>query len=162
MPGFRGYQNSLQTSELDELLPVVFDQAHPKGHGSSRPARFSLTEAGRRSLLTRLEPDDNENERVWNGLPGFQWYAAAQRAKIGSQVLATHDSDSTTFGRVPLIVTRTVGTGQSAVHGHRRRMALAKRRRRLVSLSLLGPGRSLDGVPAKHVAGRIDAAVLFT
>ena len=112
MPGFRGYQNSLQTSELDELLPVVFDPAAPKGHGSPRPSRFALTEAGRRSLLTRLEPDDHENERVWNGLPGFQWYAAAQRAKIGSQVLATHDSDSTSYGRVPLIVTRTAGTGK--------------------------------------------------
>jgi hypothetical protein len=112
MPGFRGFENSLQTSELDELLPVVLDQTHPKGYGSSRPARFSLTEAGRRSLLTRLEPEDNENERVWNGLPGFQWYAAAERAKIGAQVLATHDSDSTSFGRVPLIVTRTVGTGK--------------------------------------------------
>jgi hypothetical protein len=112
LPGFRGYQNSLRTSELEELYPVVLDQAHPKGHGATRPARLALTEAGRRSLLTRLEPDDNENERVWNALPGFQWYAAAQRAKIGSQVLATHDSDSTSFGRVPLIATRTVGTGK--------------------------------------------------
>lgn len=112
LPGFRGYQNSLQTSELEELNPVVLDSLHPKGVGSSRPSRFSLTEAGRRSLLTRLEPDDNENERVWNSLPGFQWYASAQRAKIGSQVLATHDSDSTSFGRVPLIAARTFGTGK--------------------------------------------------
>jgi len=112
LPGFRGFQNSLQTSELEELYPVVLDAAHPKGYGSSRPARFSLTEAGRRSLLTRLEPDDAANESVWNGLPGFQWYAAAQRAKIGTQVLATHDSDSTSYGRVPLIATRTAGTGK--------------------------------------------------
>jgi hypothetical protein len=112
LPGFRGFQNSLQTSELAELYPVILDPAHPKGHGSSRPARFALTEAGRRSLLTRLEPDDSANETVWNALPGFQWYAAAQRAKIGSQVLATHDSDSSSFGRVPLIATRTVGTGK--------------------------------------------------
>ncbi len=112
LPGFRGFQNSLQTSELEELYPVVLDPAHPKGHGSSRPARFALTEAGRRSLLTRLESDDSANETVWNALPGFQWYAAAQRARIGSQVLATHDSDSSTYGRVPLIATRTVGTGK--------------------------------------------------
>jgi hypothetical protein len=112
LPGFRGFQNSLQTSELEELYPVVLDQAHPKGHGSARPARFALTEAGRRSLLTRLEPDDGANETVWNALPGFQWYAAAQRAKIGSQVLATHDSESSAHGRVPLIATRTVGTGK--------------------------------------------------
>jgi hypothetical protein len=37
LPGFRGFQNSLQTSELEELYPVVLDPAHPKGHGSSRP-----------------------------------------------------------------------------------------------------------------------------
>ncbi len=112
LPGFRGKQLTLQSTELDELYPVVLDAAHPKGHGSSRPARFSLTEAGRRSLLTRLEQDDSDNEQVWNSLPGFQWYAAAQRARIGSQVLATHDSDSSSFGRVPLIATRTVGTGK--------------------------------------------------
>jgi hypothetical protein len=112
LPGFRGFQNSLQTSELEELYPVILDPAHPKGHGSSRPSRFALTEAGRRSLLTRLEPDDSANETVWNALPGFQWYAAALRAKIGSQVLATHDSDSSSSGRVPLIATRTVGTGK--------------------------------------------------
>ena len=112
LPGFRGFQNSLQTSELEELYPVILDPAHPKGNGSSRPSRFALTEAGRRSLLTRLEPDDSANETVWNALPGFQWYAAALRAKIGSQVLATHDSDSSSSGRVPLIATRTVGTGK--------------------------------------------------
>jgi len=112
LPGFRGFQNSLQASELEELYPVVLDQTHPKGYGASRPARFALTEAGRRSLLTRLEADDSANEAVWNSLPGFQWHAAAQRAKIGSQVLATHDSESSAYGRVPLIATRTAGTGK--------------------------------------------------
>lgn len=112
LPGFRGFQNTLLTSELEELCPVVLDTARPKGIGSARQARFELTEAGRRSLLTRLEQDDNENERIWNSLPGFYWYAAALRAKIGSQVLAAHESDSTSYGRVPLIATRTFGTGK--------------------------------------------------
>jgi hypothetical protein len=112
LPGFRGKQHSLTGSDLEELYPVLLDPGQAKGKGSSRPARFALTESGRRSLLTRLEPDDAQNERVWNGLPGFHWHAAATRAKIGSQVLAAHDSESTSYGRVPLIVTRTVGTGK--------------------------------------------------
>lgn len=112
LPGFRGHQASLQSTELEELYPVVLDPSAPKGHGSARAARFALTEAGRRSLLTRLEQDDSENELVWNALPGFQWHAGALRAKIGTQVLAAHDSDSTIYGRVPLIATRTVGTGK--------------------------------------------------
>lgn len=112
MPGFRGRQQSLLTTELGDLLPVIMDGTTPRGYGLPRPARFTLTESGRRSLLTRLETVESDNERVWKSLPGFQWYAAALRAKVGSTVLATHDSESTRFGRVPLIVTRTSGTGK--------------------------------------------------
>lgn len=112
LPGFRGKQATLFTSELEDLYPVITDAALPRGVGTPHPARFSLTEAGRRSLLTRLEMDERENERVWNVLPGFQWYAAAQRAKIGAQVLAVHETESSRYGRVPLIVTRSSGTGK--------------------------------------------------
>jgi hypothetical protein len=34
------------------------------------------------------------------------------RAKAGSQVLATHRTESNTYGRIPLLVTRTFGTGK--------------------------------------------------
>ena len=112
LPGFRGKQATMLTTELEELYPVIPDPVTPRGFGSVRPARFSLTEAGRRSLLTRLEPGDNQNEDVWNSLPGFQWYAATSRAKIGTEILAVHSSESTRFGRVPLIATRTAGTGK--------------------------------------------------
>ncbi|MEZ6126179.1 MAG: hypothetical protein R3C49_23870 [Planctomycetaceae bacterium] len=112
LPGFRGRQATLLTTELEELYPVIPDAASPKGIGSPRPNRFALTEAGRRSLLTRLEPDDTQNENVWNSLPGFQWHAAVARAKIGTEVLAVHGSDSSQFGRIPLIATRPSGTGK--------------------------------------------------
>ena len=112
LPGFRGKQSTMLTTELEELYPVIPDQAEPRGIGSTRPARFALTEAGRRSLLTRLEPEDNENENVWNSLPGFQWYAAVKRAKIGTEILAVHGNESGRFGRIPLIATRTAGTGK--------------------------------------------------
>lgn len=112
LPGIQGNQATLANTELDELLPVVLNTTVPRGRGTARPGRFALTEAGRRSLLTRLESDDIENEKIWNGLPGFYWYAAAERARAGAQVLATHDSESTAFGRVPLIAARTSGTGK--------------------------------------------------
>lgn len=112
LPGFRGKQSTLLTTQLEELYPVVPDKSAPRGVGQPRPARFALTESGRRSLLTRLEPDDNDNEAIWNGLPGFQWHAATLRSKIGSEVLAVHGSDSTRYGRIPVIATRTSGTGK--------------------------------------------------
>ena len=112
LPGFRGQQKTLFTTELNELYPVIPDATQPQGVGVAEPARFSLTDSGRRSLLTRLEPDNERNEEIWRSLPGFQWYAATVRARIGTDVLVTHDSDSTRFGRVPLIATRTSGTGK--------------------------------------------------
>lgn len=112
LPGLRGKQATMLTTELEELYPVIPDQSIPRGIGSTRPARFALTEAGRRSLLTRLEPEDIENENVWNSLPGFQWYAAVTRAKIGTEILAVHGNESSRFGRIPLIATRTAGTGK--------------------------------------------------
>jgi uncharacterized membrane protein len=112
MPGFHGYEASLQQTALGDLIPVVWDDAQPKGYGTSTPGGFALTEAGQHSLLTKLEDTDEASEQVWQNLPGFQWYAPALRAKAGTEVLATHNSESNNFGRIPLIVTRTYGSGK--------------------------------------------------
>lgn len=112
MPGFRGYQASLLESDLDDLFPVFLDDAQPRGWGSATPGQFELTELGARSLLTRLEDTENANANLWASLPGFQWYAGVIRARAGSEVLATHSSETNRFGRIPLIVTKTYGTGK--------------------------------------------------
>ncbi|MCP4190131.1 MAG: hypothetical protein GY768_05835 [Planctomycetaceae bacterium] len=112
IPGIRGSQFSLLDTELSELYPVAFDASQPKGWGSRVPSQFELTESGRRSLLTKLEDSEDENARVWASLPGFQWHAPALRAKAGTEVLAVHKTESNRYGRIPLIVTRTFGTGK--------------------------------------------------
>lgn len=112
MPGMEGEQLSLSGSELDPLLPVEFDEGAPFGHGSSTPARLRLTESGRASSLTKLAGDPAASTRLWEDLPGFQWHAAVTRARPGSNVLAVHESRDDGNGRVPLLVTRTFGTGK--------------------------------------------------
>ncbi len=112
MPGFRGHQISLLDTVLEDLFPVQLDPAQPRGWGSATPGQFELTELGARSLLTRLEDTENANANVWASLPGFQWYAGVVRAKPGSEVLATHSSESNRHGRIPLIATKTYGTGK--------------------------------------------------
>jgi len=112
IPGFRGYQQTLLATDLADLFPVVVDEAQPRGWGSATPGQFELTELGARSLLTRLEDTDNANANIWSSLPGFQWYAGVIRAKAGSEVLATHSSETNRYGRIPLIVTKTYGTGK--------------------------------------------------
>jgi hypothetical protein len=112
MPGLHGFEFSLQNSALGELLPVVFDETQPHGWGTSAPGRFVLTDAGQHSLLTKLADTDEASARIWQTLPGFQWYAPALRAKAGTEVLATHGSETNRFGRVPLLVTKTHGAGK--------------------------------------------------
>ncbi|MEZ6095828.1 MAG: vWA domain-containing protein [Pirellulaceae bacterium] len=112
MPGFRGYQHSLMQSELNDLFPVVFDPSQPRGWGNLVPAQFQLTEAGSESLLTKLADSPAANVSVWRSLPGFQWYAAVQRAKVGSLVLAVHATETNSNGRIPLLVTKTFGAGK--------------------------------------------------
>ncbi len=112
MPGLRGHQISLLDTELEDLFPVQLDTAQPRGWGSATPGQFELTELGARSLLTRLEDTENANANVWSSLPGFQWYAGVVRAKAGSEVLATHSSEANRHGRIPLIATKTYGTGK--------------------------------------------------
>ncbi len=75
MPGYQGRQFSLLETELGDLCPVVMDLSQPGGWGSRTPNHFELTETGRRSLLTKLADTEDENAQVWEGLPGFQWYA---------------------------------------------------------------------------------------
>lgn len=112
LPGFRGNQGTLLGTELEDLYPVAMDPAQPRGWGSPTPGQFELTELGARSLLTRLEDTENANANIWSSLPGFQWYAGVLRAKAGSEILATHSSETNEYGRIPLIVTKTYGTGK--------------------------------------------------
>ena len=112
MPGLRGGHLSLIQTELGKLYPVVLDRNQPHGWGSRTPAQLELTATGRRSSLTRLEDSQEQNARLWETLPGFQWHAAVVRAKAGTDVLATHRSESNQYGRIPLLATRTHGTGK--------------------------------------------------
>ena len=112
MPGWHGRQHSLVETELDELYPVVLDDAQPGGWGSRLPNQFELTELGRRSLLTKLADTRDDNSDVWANLPGFQWYAPVVRARAGCEVLAVHQDASNQFGRLPLLATRTFGAGK--------------------------------------------------
>ena len=112
MPGFRGRQFSFAETELVDLYPVHLDDAQQRGWGSQVPSQFQLTEMGRESLLTKLADTPELNAAVWRGLPGFQWFAPVLRAKAGTQVLAVHSTEKNDSGRIPLLVTKTYGSGK--------------------------------------------------
>jgi hypothetical protein len=112
MPGIKGFQLSLSGSPLDPLIPILFDGSQPHGLGSPSPSNLVLTELGRNSLLTKLGDTPDANVQVWESLPGFQWHAPIVRAKAGADVLAVHRDSANQYGRIPLLVTRTFGSGK--------------------------------------------------
>ena len=87
MPGLRGYMGSLLATELAQLMPIVWDQGQPRGWGTALPGKFTLTEAGTLSLLTKLEDTDEASARVWSQLPGFQWYGLRSEPRLDPKFL---------------------------------------------------------------------------
>ncbi|MEX2606002.1 MAG: hypothetical protein WD708_01550 [Kiritimatiellia bacterium] len=111
LPGPRGGHLRLLDTPLASLMPVEYDTDTPAGMNSELEMRMELTREGREHLLTQLHGSPNRNLNIWRNLPGFHWYAGVIRARVGSEVLATHNSRRNESGRIPLLATRNAGTG---------------------------------------------------
>lgn len=111
LPGPRGGQLRLADSPLASLLPVEYDRSLPRGVGINLEMGMELTREGRGHLLTQLSSSTAKNLQIWRRLPGFYWFAGVTRARVGAEVLATHNSRRNENGRIPLLVTRDSGTG---------------------------------------------------
>ncbi|HEX7862436.1 MAG TPA: VWA domain-containing protein [Verrucomicrobiae bacterium] len=112
LPGSRGRQLTLADSPLKDLLPVILDSSKPNGQILQNEAVLTLTTAGKGHFLTRFEADDNLNAQLWQALPGFYWSAAVEKSRPGAEVLAVHSSLRNASGRMPLLATRSAGTGK--------------------------------------------------
>ncbi len=112
IPGRRGHQNPLVDSPLGDLLPVVLDKTKKEGTSAPATSALTLTESGNRNLLTILTPDERDNPTLWKSLPGFFWFAPVLKARAGTDVLGVHETLKNDFGRIPLLVTMTAGTGK--------------------------------------------------
>ena len=112
MPGQRGRQMTFLDNPLGELIPVTYDEAKAEGNWMPSEANFKLTSTGKGHFLTMLASDEFLNESIWKNLPGFFWCAGVERARPGSQVLATHSSMRTSSGYIPVLATRPWGGGE--------------------------------------------------
>ncbi|MCM8543176.1 MAG: hypothetical protein NE328_23105 [Lentisphaeraceae bacterium] len=117
MPGFYGHHLSWLDTEIADLLPVVFDESAPAGKAFQVESKLLLTAHGRDHLLTLLSDTPAGNASLWKQLPGFYWNAAVKKARVGSNVLAVHSSLRTETGRMPLLVTRPYGNGNTLFIG---------------------------------------------
>jgi hypothetical protein len=112
LPGSRGRQLTLTNSALRDLIPVVLDEKKATGQVLQNEAALTLTTSGKGHFLTRFEADENLNAQVWQALPGFYWSAAVEKSRPGAEVLAVHSSLRNASGRMPLLATRSAGSGK--------------------------------------------------
>jgi uncharacterized membrane protein len=93
-----------------DLLPVQLPQKKNTFQRSFVAAE--LTDAGRRSLLCRIEDDAVKSNNHWEILPYLANYQDPGTPKPGAVVLARVDAGG---NRLPLLVTENYGRGRSAV-----------------------------------------------
>ncbi|HEX4809598.1 MAG TPA: hypothetical protein VH325_11750 [Bryobacteraceae bacterium] len=112
---FEGGRASLSDGgyEIDpfnQLLPVVI----PKHANTFRrdPAEAALTDAGKRSLLTRIDDDRDKSLAHWNILPYLADYQDVGSPKPGAVVLVQMKAGGRTL---PLLITENYGRGRTAV-----------------------------------------------
>ena len=95
-----------------DVLPVVLGQAQPSSSFVVEPVKFRLTPQGRFHLATRLDVDENVNEKRWNALPQLEDYNLISTAKPGATVLA---QGSDARRNMILLATHRYGRGRAAV-----------------------------------------------
>jgi hypothetical protein len=115
--GKRFMPGQYRRSALDKLLPVEFDAAtleSAQDPVADKPIRLELTAAGRASAMLRLSDKDDENARIWAGLPPVYWVARVSRAKPAAEVLLVDPDPAkeSRFGRMPVVAVQQYGLGQ--------------------------------------------------
>jgi len=98
-------------SSIAEMIPISLTDR--KGTFHRDPATAELTDAGRDSLIVRIEEDTQKNVDRWKKLPFMANYQETGPAKPGATVLV--DALPTSKGRFPLFVTQRYGRGRSSV-----------------------------------------------
>jgi uncharacterized membrane protein len=93
-----------------ELLPVELPQR--KNTFRRDMAEASLTDAGKQSLICRIEDDPQKSLDHWKILPYLPNYQDAGTPKAGAVVLAQMNAGGT---KLPLLVTENYGRGRTAV-----------------------------------------------
>ncbi|MCH2204731.1 MAG: hypothetical protein MK132_02520 [Lentisphaerales bacterium] len=117
MPGTSGHHLTMLDTALEDLIPVIYDEKSPYGKAFQVESKLLLTTEGRDHLLTLLSDTPSSNTALWKQLPGFYWNTAVKKAKVGSSVLAVHSSLRNEWGRIPLLVTRPYGNGNTLFLG---------------------------------------------
>lgn len=107
---------------LAPLLPVVPDSAMTAEEAAQRspePFRLELTPQGESSSYLLMDPDPEENKRIWEEFPGVRWTAPVSRAKPGAEVLLVDPRPeyAARTGARPVVALQDYGAGTAVFIG---------------------------------------------
>jgi hypothetical protein len=99
---------------LGRLLPVEAEDVKAPWSTLTKLQPVRLTPEGRDSLLLRLSPDAEQNEKDWESFPGFFWSAPALRTRPAAELLATVQIPGVRegSGTRPLLAAQNYGSGR--------------------------------------------------
>ncbi|MBT8362017.1 MAG: hypothetical protein KJO32_13790 [Deltaproteobacteria bacterium] len=122
--GSTAFDNGFIGSPIEDLLPVtlVNDKYLPpelrggvgKGdHPTGRTFALRLTSEGQRSMILRLEIEDESNRQLWQDMPPLQGINVTGRAKPGTTVLAEHPTLTFQGEPLPVLAYERYGRGRT-------------------------------------------------
>ena len=110
---------SYQNSPIEEMFPVVLESVRLPELGPTIASGFrpELTPEGRRGTpMFRFAENQNDVNRVWNGLQEMYWLLEAPELVPGATVLAQHPTRQGENGNLPVIALRRFGAGKVLFH----------------------------------------------
>jgi len=86
---------------------------------SPEPFRLELTPQGESSSYLLMDPDPEENRRIWEEFPGVRWTAPVSRAKPGAEVLLVDPRPeyAARSGPRPVVALQDYGAGTAVFIG---------------------------------------------
>ena len=93
-------------------MPVVWDDAQPRGYGSSATGNLVLTTRGRTACSPSSRIPTKRAPASGRACPASSGTRRSCGPRPARKSLATHNSEANNFGRIPLIVTKTYGAGK--------------------------------------------------
>ncbi|MBX3743188.1 MAG: VWA domain-containing protein [Akkermansiaceae bacterium] len=107
---------------LESLLPVVPDTMLSRDAATVRerePFQLQLSRIGENSPYLQMDPDPEENKRIWEAFPGVRWTAPVARVKPGAEVLLVdpRPEKSGRYGLLPVFAMQGYGSGKCVYFG---------------------------------------------
>jgi len=107
---------------LAGLLPIVPDTAASREAVTERapePFQLQLTRLGESSPYLQMDPDPEENKRIWDEFPGVRWTMPISRLKPGAEVLLVDPRPERVgrYGALPVFAMQGFGSGKCVYFG---------------------------------------------